>query len=293
VMWAFARKKVPRFLGLLLIVPCLWWLPDRPSTGTVEVLAADIGQGNAVLVRTATHSLLFDTGPRYGSDSDAGERVWLPLLQRMAERLDLLILSHQDADHTGGALSVHAAQPQAEILSSITASHWLGQSLTMQRCEAGQRWQWDSVTLEVLHPLASDYQQNLTPNARSCVLRIHAQDQTVLLTADIEAFQEQALVERLGEKLHADVLLVPHHGSKTSSTSTFIEKAQPRWAVIQAGYRNRYGHPANQVVQRYESSGARLVSTPDCGAAHWQSVHPQALVCEREERRRYWHYQKE
>jgi competence protein ComEC len=190
-------------------------------------LAADIGQGNAVLVRTATHSLLFDTGPRYGSDSDAGERVWLPLLQRMAERLDLLILSHQDADHTGGALSVHAAQPQAEILSSITASHWLGQSLTMQRCEAGQRWQWDSVTLEVLHPLASDYQQNLTPNARSCVLRIHAQDQTVLLTADIEAFQEQALVERLGEKLHADVLLVPHHGSKTVFYRGFKNSQSP------------------------------------------------------------------
>ncbi|NBW54833.1 MAG: DNA internalization-related competence protein ComEC/Rec2, partial [Betaproteobacteria bacterium] len=290
VMWAFARKKVPRFLGLLLIVPCLCWLPDRPSTGTVEVLAADIGQGNAVLVRTATHSLLFDTGPRYGSDSDAGERVWLPLLQRMAERLDLLILSHQDADHTGGALSVHAAQPQAEILSSITASHWLGQSLTMQRCEAGQRWQWDSVTLEVLHPLAIDYQQNLTPNARSCVLRIHAQDQTVLLTADIEAFQEQALVERLGEKLQADVLLVPHHGSKTSSTEVFLKTVNPRMAWVQAGYRNRYGHPAPAVMSRYAAQGIPVWDSPHCGAMHWRSDAPMQVDCERDRQRRYWHH---
>ncbi len=290
VMWACPWKTSYRYMGLMLILPSLGWPPERPAMGSVEVLAADIGQGNAVLVRTATHSLLFDTGPRYGSETDAGERVWLPLLQRMAERLDMLVLSHQDADHTGGALVVHAAHPQAEVLSSITFDHWLGKSLPIKRCEAGQQWQWDHVSFEVVHPLASDYAQMLTPNARSCVLRIQAQGQTVLLTADIEAMQEQALLQRLGEHLRADVLLVPHHGSKTSSTDGFLNAVQPRIAWVQSGYRNRYGHPAPTVMARYAAHGIPVWDSPHCGAMHWRSNAPTEVVCERDVQRRYWHH---
>jgi competence protein ComEC len=258
--------------------------------GSVELLAADVGQGNAVLVRTAHHSLLFDAGPRYGSESDAGERVWLPLLQRMGERLHLLMLSHQDADHTGGALAVHVAQPQAQVLSSITTEHWLGQSLPMKRCEAGQSWQWDGVAFAVLHPLPSDYDKLLPPNARSCVLRIHAQGQTVLLAADIEAMQEKALVDRMGNALRADVLLVPHHGSKTSSTYAFLNTVQPRIAWVQAGYRNRYGHPAPEVMKRYADKGIPVWDSPHCGAMHWRSDQPKEVLCERDLQRRYWHH---
>ena len=289
-MWALPLKKAYRCLGLLLILPSLLWSPERPPIGSFKVLAADIGQGNAVLVQTSAHSLLFDTGPRYGSESDAGERVWLPLLQRLDVRLDVLVLSHQDADHTGGALAVHTAQPQAQILSSITSSHWLGQSLSMQRCEAGQQWQWDGVVFDILHPLASDYVQSLTPNARSCVLRIQAQGQTVLLAADIEAMQEQALVARMGEGLRADVLLVPHHGSKSSSTEAFLHAVNPRMAWVQSGYRNRYGHPAPSVMTRYAAHGIPVWDSPHCGAMHWRSDAPMQTVCEREVQRRYWHH---
>lgn len=277
-------------IGLALLLPSVCWPPDRPPLGTVELLAADIGQGNAVLVRTAKHSLLFDTGPRYGIDSDAGERVWLPLLQSMNERLDMLILSHQDADHTGGALAIHASQAQAPILSSITSSHWLGQSLAMTRCELGQSWQWDGVDMDIVHPLASDYDKLLSPNARSCVLRIRAQGQTVLLTADIEAFQEQALTERMGKDLQADVLLVPHHGSKTSSTDVFLDAVKPRIAWVQAGYRNRYGHPAPEVMARYAAHDIPVWDSPHCGAMHWRSDQAHQVLCERDLQRRYWHH---
>jgi competence protein ComEC len=208
----------------------------------------------------------------------------------MGERLNVLVLSHQDADHTGGALAVHLAQPQAEVLSSIATEHWLGHRLPMKRCEAGQSWQWDGVAFTVLHPLPADYDKLLSPNARSCVLRIHAQGQTVLLAADIEALQEKALVDRMGESLQADVLLVPHHGSKTSSTHLFLDAVQPRIAWVQAGYRNRYGHPAPEVMQRYADKGIHMWDSPHCGAMHWRSDSPTQVVCEREVQRRYWHH---
>lgn len=274
-----------------MMVPCLVWPVPRPAPGHVELMAADIGQGNAVLVRTASHSLLFDTGPRFGSESDAGQRVLLPLLQTTNERLDTLVLSHQDSDHTGGALSVQHMQPQAQVLTSISSSHWLSEKFSSTRCEAGQHWQWDGVAFDMLHPVASDYAQTLSPNARSCVLRISAAGQVVLLTADIEAFQEQALLGRASEQLRADVLLVPHHGSKTSSTAAFLEAVQPRWALFQMGYRNRYGHPAPQVLQRYLERGIGVKLSPSCGAMTWRSDSPDEVMCMREESRRYWRQQ--
>ena len=279
-----------RAAGWCMLWPCFVWPVHRPASGHVELMAADIGQGNAVLVRTARHSLLFDTGPRFGSESDAGQRVLLPLLQTTHERLDTLVLSHQDSDHTGGALSVQHMQPQAQVLTSISNGHWLSQQLNTSRCEAGQHWQWDGVVFEMLHPLASDYALVLSPNARSCVLRISAAGQVVLLTADIEAFQEQALVERASEQLRADVLLVPHHGSKTSSTEVFLDAVQPRWALFQMGYRNRYGHPAPQVLHRYVERGISVKLSPECGAMTWRSDSPDEVLCMREESRRYWRH---
>lgn len=284
--WCTAWKQ--RLLAMCMLLPCFWWPVSRPAPGHLELVAADIGQGNAVLVRTATHSLLFDTGPRFGSESDAGQRVLLPLLQHLNEHLDILVLSHQDSDHTGGALSVHRLQPQAEVFTSMAPGHWMAGQMALRRCEAGQHWQWDGVAFDMLHPLAEDYQKMLSPNARSCVLRISALGQVVLLTADIEALQESALVQRRGRALQADVLLVPHHGSKTSSTESFLEVVHPRWALFQMGYRNRYGHPAPQVMQRYVQRGIGVRLSPQCGAMTWRSQEPDVMHCEREQNHRYW-----
>ncbi|MDP9992958.1 competence protein ComEC [Variovorax boronicumulans] len=280
-----------RALGLPLLLPVLLWQMPRPAAGEFELLAADIGQGNAVLVRTATHSLLYDTGPRYSLESDAGHRVLVPLLRAFDERLDMLVLSHRDTDHTGGAPAVLAMQPQAALLSSIEATHPLQALRPTQRCEAGQRWTWDGVSFEVLHPFDTDYRSFTRPNAVSCVLRIGNGRATVLLAGDIERLQEAALVARTAEAhLRADVLLVPHHGSKTSSSEALLDAVRPRIGLVQAGYRNRFGHPAGEVVARYTERGVRLVESARCGAAHWVSERPTELGCEREQRARYWHH---
>nr|WP_307687463.1 DNA internalization-related competence protein ComEC/Rec2 [Variovorax boronicumulans] len=280
-----------RALGLPLLLPVLLWQMPRPAAGEFELLAADIGQGNAVLVRTATHSLLYDTGPRYSLESDAGHRVLVPLLRAFDERLDMLVLSHRDTDHTGGAPAVLAMQPQAALLSSIEATHPLQALRPTERCEAGQRWTWDGVSFEVLHPFDTDYRSFTRPNAVSCVLRIGNGRATVLLAGDIERLQEAALVARTAEAhLRADVLLVPHHGSKTSSSEALLDAVRPRIGLVQAGYRNRFGHPAGEVVARYTERGVRLVESARCGATHWVSERPTELGCEREQRARYWHH---
>jgi competence protein ComEC len=289
-----------RLLGLPLLLAVPLWQAPAPANGTFELLAADIGQGNAVLVRTSYHSLLYDTGPRYSLESDAGHRVLVPLLQSQHIHLDRVMLSHRDTDHVGGAAAVLATQPQADVWSSLSVDHPLLAGRTSQRCEAGQTWDWDGVHFQVLHPRAQDYdvQPPPKPNALSCVLRIDAGGQSTLLVGDIERAQEAALRERQGDALRSTVLLAPHHGSKTSSSPEFLATVQPELVLIQAGYRNRYGHPAAEVVARYQALGwtygegrrLEMVDTPHCGAFSWQSKLPHNGACARETGRHYWHH---
>ena len=281
--------RAMRLAGLPLLLPVLCWQVPAPAPGQFELLAADIGQGNAVLVRTARHALLYDSGPRYAHDNDAGQRILLPLLRAQGVRLDRLLLSHRDSDHTGGAAAVLGAQPQADLLSSLEEGHALLAGHPAQRCLAGQRWEWDGVHFEVLHPQATDYDSARRSNALSCVLRISNGTHTALLAGDIEKAQEARLLAQ-GAALRADWLLVPHHGSKTSSTPAFLDAVAPRIALVQAGYRNRFGHPAPEVAERYRQRGINLVESPQCGAALWQSHTAPALQCERSARPRYWQH---
>lgn len=278
-----------RLMGLPLVLPVLLWQAPLPPPGAFELLAADVGQGNAVLVRTAHHALLYDAGPRYSLESDAGHRVLVPLLQALHTRLDTLVLSHRDTDHVGGAPAVLAMQPQAQLLSSIAADNALQALRAAQRCEAGQHWEWDGVAFDVLHPQAADYDASAKPNAMSCVLRISNGAQTALLVGDIEQAQEARLVEHAAP-LQAQVLLVPHHGSKTSSSAAFLDAVAPQWALVQSGYRNRFAHPAPGVLARYQERHIAVVDSPHCGAATWQSTQPQELRCERVQALRYWHH---
>ena len=280
-----------RLLGLPLLLPVLLWQPARVASGQFELLAADIGQGNAVLVRTARHTLLYDAGPRFSRESDAGHRVLVPLLRALGERVDLLMLSHRDSDHTGGAPAVLAMQPQAGLISSIEDGHELQSLRKSTRCAAGQRWTWDGVTFDVLHPAAGDYETPAKSNAMSCVLRISNGGQTALLVGDIEAPQEARLVAAVPASLRADFLLTPHHGSKTSSTAGFLDAVQPKLALAQAGYRNRFGHPVASVAARYDERGIRLIRSAQCGAARWQSASPADIGCQRLTARRYWHHE--
>ena len=283
------RLPMPlRAAGALMVLPLLLTEPARPAPGEFALLAADIGQGNAVLIQTASKSLLYDAGPRFSRESDAGQRTLVPLLRALGEKLDVLMISHRDADHIGGAQAVLKMQPQARLISSIESDHELQQIHSSERCMAGQRWEWDGVSFEVLHPSLEDYAATQKPNAMSCVLRVSNGRQSVLLTGDLEAAQEQRLVSS-GVDLKATVMLVPHHGSKTSSAPEFLDAAQPSIAIVQAGYRNRFQHPVPEVMERYRERAIRIVSSPDCGAARWASD-AEGVVCQRDVARRYWHY---
>ena len=301
--------KRARLLALPLALPLL--LPPRelPAEGGFELVAADVGQGMSVLVRTRAHVLLFDAGPQYSAESDAGQRVLVPLLRaRGDEHIDRLVLSHRDLDHVGGARSLLTAVPIDEVWSSLDEGHpLLALAAKRVRCQAGQHWSWDGVEFALLRPDPADYgtatKEDKRPlpkaNALSCVLRVRASNgRAVLLAGDIEREQEALLVAEHGGALHSEVLLAPHHGSKTSSTAIFLDAVQPAIGVFQAGYRNRFGHPAEEVVQRYRERGAAIVSSPSCGAWRWNSMAPPAVntadaatSCERVSARRYWHWQ--
>jgi competence protein ComEC len=280
-----------RLLGLPLLLPVLLWQNPRPPPGQFELLAFDVGQGSAVLIRTASHSLLYDAGPRYGRESDAGHRVLVPALRALGERPDLLVLSHSDTDHMGGAGAVLAWQPATAVTSSLPLDHPLLQGLPAHRpCRAGQRWHWDGVTFELLHPTEEAAVRLRKPNDRSCVLRVLGSpgQGAALLTGDLEAQQEADLARR--SDLRADLLMAPHHGSRTSSSATLLEAVQARVVVVQAGYRNRFGHPAAEVVARYRQAQIRVVQTVHCGALIWRSSAPQDMHCQRDQSPRYWHH---
>ncbi len=283
-----------RLLATTLLLPLLWPFVARPAPGRFELVAADVGQGTAVLVRTHAHLLLFDTGPSFGDDNDAGRRLLLPLLQARGEpRVDVLMLSHADADHVGGAQSLIDRLPVLALRSSLAADNPLrANALPHTACEAGQGWAWDGVRFDILHPFASDYRPGAKTNALSCVLRvIDERGAGALLTGDVEAPGEAALAARARAEpkatLRSDVLVVPHHGSRTSSTDVFLDAVRPRVAVIQVGYRSRYGHPAPDVVARYAAHGIPVVRSDHCGAWLWNGG---AARCTRTLRRRYWQW---
>jgi competence protein ComEC len=298
-----------RLVGAPLMLPVLLWQAPHPPDGQFELLAPDIGQGNAILVRTASHALMYDAGPRFSRESDAGHRVLVPLLRALHVTVDTVMLSHRDTDHVGGAVAILAMQPQARLLSSIENEHELQAVRAATRCVAGQHWRWDGVDFDVLHPRSDDYDGRAKPNAMSCTLRISNGQQTALLAGDIEQAQEARLVGAegsqelrptlpsgpgpvpgMGDRVKADVLLVPHHGSKTSSSAAFLDAVQPRIALVQAGYRNRFGHPAESVLARYAERNIRVFDSPHCGAMTWQSAMPQDVQCQREIGLRYWHH---
>ena len=281
-----------RLLAVPLLLPLLAPPVPRPAPGDFELVAADVGQGTAVLVRTANHLLVYDTGPQYSRDADAGGRVLVPLLRARGEdRVDLLMLSHRDADHVGGAATLLRALPVAAIRSSLADAHPLRQDRPPHdRCTAGQRWDWDGVQFQVLHPTPEDYTREQKSNAMSCVLRVQGAHRTVLLTGDAEAPQEAAMLARDPAALKADVLVVPHHGSRTSSTPAFIDAVAPQTAIFQAAYRSRYGHPAPDVVARYRERGITLVRSDFCGAWAQPPQHGVQGYCVRQSQHRYWHH---
>ena len=275
-----------RFLGLVLLLPMLWPTDDRPPEGALRVETLDVGQGLAVLVSTARHTLLFDTGPAF-ENSDAGQRIIAPRLWAMGlRRLDGLIVSHSDSDHSGGAVSLEAAfQP----VWSLYGQPRVGSRQV--RCAAGQIWQWDGVRFEVLHPPAH-WAENpyFSNNDRSCVVRVESAWGSVLLVADIERLGELELLENQRERLSSTALLVAHHGSRGASSERWVAAVRPSEAIISVGRHNAFGHPHSEVLGRYRDVGSRVWRTDRAGAIRLDFLREGPLVRSwRDERRRYWH----
>jgi competence protein ComEC len=291
IAWLMLPRGVPsRWLGLVALLPLFFIPPERPAAGAARVVVLDVGQGLAVHVQTAAHDLLFDTGPAFSLEANSGNRIIVPYLRAIGVRqLDGMIVSHADKDHSGGALSVVAEVPVGWLATSLPDDHAMAAlPVTHRRCLDGESWDWDGVRFEMMHPRPDDYERMRQTNDLSCVLKVTAAGRTMLLTADIEARTESALVTRRREALRADVLLAPHHGSRTSSTPEFLAAVGASSAIFPVGYRNRFGHPKADIVARY--AGARLWRTDRDGALTVRLGGDGVNIgAERAERRRYWH----
>jgi competence protein ComEC len=292
VLWILLPRGFPmRWLGLIALLPMFLLQPPRPQYGAMKVAVLDVGQGLAVVVETASRILLYDTGPRYSSQSDSGSRIVVPYLRGEGiSHLDGLVISHDDNDHSGGMLSVLSQVPITWFASSLAKPPELD-ALRHMPCYAGQSWVWDGVRFDMLHPDLSSYQDaNIKDNNRSCVLRVASRFGSVLLTGDIERQAENDLLRVAPDSLAADVLVVPHHGSKTSSTVDFVAAVQPRAAIFTVGYRNRFGHPKQAVLERYEQIGSQAYRSDQDGAVllDFFSKNGITITRWRSQARRYW-----
>ena len=266
VLYTLMPRGFPgRWLGIMLILPALLFNPPTPAENTFKFTLLDVGQGMAAVIQTQKHVLIYDTGTRLSDTFDIGKLVLIPYLKGQGlKQIDTLIISHEDNDHRGGALSLLKAVQVNTVLSSAPASILPEQ--TIKPCQSGQEWQWDGIDFKILSPDKRAYNRQFKDNNMSCVLRVSNQYHSLLLTADIETNVESELIKNQPKALKVDVLSIPHHGSKTSSSDAFIIATSPKLGVIPVGYRNRFHHPANKVLQRYQQHHVKLLDTSNEGA---------------------------
>lgn len=273
---------------LISLIAIVWLFPaTHSSSGSdLDFVVLDVGQGSASYFHQGHRVMLYDAGPRYSEAFDGGSAIVLPNLYRTGTRgLDGFIVSHGDSDHAGGFESIVKALPVERLLGGEPER--AGQGEPMEQCLAGQSWHWPGVDFEILWPfppLGTD------SNKRSCVLKVNQGPWSILLTGDIDASVERQLVHRYGERLQADILVLAHHGSKHSSSEFFLRTVRPRLALVSAGYRNRFQHPAKDVVARLNKMGIPLFNTAHTGAIEIQFRGNQLILdTERNRRLGYWY----
>jgi competence protein ComEC len=295
VAWLAGPRALPlKPLAAVLLLPLFTVKPARPEVGAFSLTALDVGQGQAMVVQTHSHDFIYDAGPRWTDESDAGQRIVVPYLRATGAKRGAMVVSHQDSDHAGGARAVLAGAKLDWWMSSMNASapEWprAFEAVPFHRCESGQRWEWDGVRFDVIHPHRSAYSETKKSNDLSCVIRVQgARGERALLTGDAEALAETEMIAR-GEDLKTDLLSLPHHGSRTSSTQAFIDKTAPQVTIANAGYRNRFGHPRPDVLARYTERGIRVDRTDWHGAVTYRFSAAGQWEAEkyREARQRYW-----
>jgi competence protein ComEC len=301
VLLLLAPLGIPaRWLSLVMFLPLIFTDAKHPETGNIKMTLLDVGQGLSAVVQTSRHLLVYDTGAKFSEQSDMGQSVLLPFLRSQdIDKIDSLIISHGDNDHIGGAESLMRGIDTEQVLTSVPQ---LLKEYAPTECKAGQSWLWDEVKFTMLGPAApapgrsaahtpslAIKQSFVSENDNSCVLKVQSAHATVLLAGDIEALAESWLVKTYGEELHADVLVAPHHGSKTSSTAGFLGTVQPEYVLIPAGYRNQFGHPHKDVLARYRQADAKWLNSADSGAITVDFKNDGLVVQEmRKTESRYW-----
>jgi len=269
VAWVLLPGGFPaRWVGFIAFVPLFAARPDPVELGALRLTVLDVGQGLAVVAQTRHHGLLYDAGPDFSGDADAGNRIVVPFLRATGmRRLDGVVLSHGDIDHIGGAASVLQAVPVGWVATSLPDDHPLrAEDARFVSCVEGQRWEWDGVRFEMLSPQAGDIARKRHDNDQSCVLRITTASGSVLIPGDIGSGAEAALVARAGELTQTTFLVAPHHGSRTSSSEALLDWAKPTAVAFTAGYRNRFGHPNAEVVDRYRVRKVETLRSDHDGA---------------------------
>lgn len=273
-------KGVPfRLLGWPMLLLAVFPPRQLVPHGQVEVTQLDVGQGQALILRTRHHTLLYDAGPRSGA-FDMGERVVVPALRKLGvEALDMMLISHAHADHAGGAAAVARALAVKRVVGGEVEG--LPALLAVQPCVSGEQWAWDGVLFELWRwPGATD------SNPKSCVLRVQANGERLLLTGDIDRAAEQAFLAS-ALAVPTDWLQAPHHGSRSSSSGPFLERLAPKSVLISRGRGNAFGHPHPQVMQRFGALGSRVYDSAEQGAVRLQLGAFQAPVVARSQRR-FW-----
>ena len=290
-LWAVLPPGWPgRRLAWIAALTVVLSRPSPPPAGCVNITALDVGQGLAVVLRTRQHVVVFDTGPSFRSGGDAGALVLVPYLRAMGiDRIDVLVISHPDSDHAGGAASLAEAVPVDLLLSGDFVEAPAGRQL---RCRRGQAWVRDGVRFAFVHPAAGAPAGAAgSDNDLSCVLEIAAGARRALLTGDIERGAENRLLAA-GVLSAVDLVVVPHHGSRTSSSERFVRRLDPAVALVSAGFGNRWGLPKPDIVERWEAVGARVLDTATSGAIDARLCEHESSVSVAEHRpsaRKYWH----
>ncbi len=283
-----------RWLGVIMMLPLFLVAPTRPAAGSARLLVFDVGQGMAVSVQTRNHALLYDTGPDFSGEADSGNRILLPALHGTGiSQLDTLVLSHGDIDHIGGTESVLRGIPVLNVLSSLSDTNpILRLAAHNEACSDGQTWEWDGVRFEILHPAKTDGNDlKKHDNDRSCVLRVSTGQHSILLAGDIEKDSESRLLRLHSKTLPSTILVVPHHGSKSSSSRDFVRVVHPQYSIFSAGYLNRFGHPKKEIVQRYRTAGSKTLRTDADGAISIaMDAHELHIERYRKSHARYWQH---
>jgi competence protein ComEC len=264
---------------------------DNLSTTEFEVAVLDVGQGLSIVIKTQNKLLVFDTGDSFSEKFNIVEGVLIPyLMHSQTKKLDVLIVSHSDSDHSSNI---------NELLKKYnTNNRWAGQlddekimqAGLFKQCQQGIKWQWDGVDFAFLSPVAG--KPTKKDNNKSCVLKVSNKNHSILISSDIEKEIEKYLIKNQNNNITADILIVPHHGSKTSSTTKFLKTVKPRYAIVSAGYKNKFKHPAKLIQQRYQKLKIPLLNTAYEGAISIIFKPTITIKTHRSTFPRYWHHKK-